>query len=505
MAKRRNPTPAVLVTADDEEVASGNPLPVGPIGAGDSVIGRVKITDGSDVALVDASGNLMVNVAAGGAGDGAILDGVSSSIKATVLDYVSSNPLAVRLTDTGGDYVAAGAGTQYTEDAAAAADPVGSVPMLVRRDTPSATEVSAENDNVAAKGSSAGAQYVELLSGIAKIPGDAANGLDVDVTRSALPSGAATSAKQDSLLAELQLKADLTETQPVSLATVPSHAVTNAGTFVVQENGAALTALQLIDNLVLAEDAAHVTADPGVQALAVRKATPANLSGTDGDYEPLQMSAGRLWVDPSGVTLTVGSHAVTNAGTFAVQVDGAALTSLQLIDDAIVADDAAFTPATTKVMMAGFEADEAAIDSVNEGDGGAARMTLDRKVIVSPHPHTAGGLTIFRSIDIDETEEEVKATAGQLYSIAAFNRTAAPLYLKFYDATAATVVVGTTTPVLTFVVPANADSDGAGFILEKAYGWVFATAITVACTTGIADADTGAPGANDCVINLGYT
>ena len=34
-------------------------------------------------------------------------------------------------------------------------------------------------------------------------------------------------------------------------------------------------------------------------------------------------------------TVTVGSHAVTNAGTFATQIDGAALTSLQLIDDAV--------------------------------------------------------------------------------------------------------------------------------------------------------------------------
>ena len=37
-------------------------------------------------------------------------------------------------------------------------------------------------------------------------------------------------------------------------------------------------------------------------------------------------------------TLTVGSHAVTNAGTFAVQVDGDALTALQLIDDAVYTD-----------------------------------------------------------------------------------------------------------------------------------------------------------------------
>lgn len=39
-------------------------------------------------------------------------------------------------------------------------------------------------------------------------------------------------------------------TQPVSLASVPSHAVTNAGTFATQIDGAALTALQLIDNIV---------------------------------------------------------------------------------------------------------------------------------------------------------------------------------------------------------------------------------------------------------------
>lgn len=117
---------------------------------------------------------------------------------------------------------------------------------------------------------------------------------------------------------------------------------------------------------------------------------------------------------------------------------------------------------------------------------------------------TSGGMSIFRSIDLDESEEEVKATAGQVFSISAFNRTAAPLYLKFYNATAANVTVGTTTPVLTFVVPANADSDGAGFIWNNEIGFAFGTAITVAVTTGVADSDTGAPGANDCIVNIGY-
>lgn len=76
---------------------------------------------------------------------------------------------------------------------------------------------------------------------------------------------------------------------------------------------------------------------------------------------------------------SVPSHAVTNAGTFAVQVDGSALTALQLIDDPVFSDDAAFTPGTSKVNAVGFIADETASDSVDEGDIGAARMTLDRK------------------------------------------------------------------------------------------------------------------------------
>lgn len=41
-------------------------------------------------------------------------------------------------------------------------------------------------------------------------------------------------------------------------------------------------------------------------------------------------------------------------------------------------DDAAFTPATSRVLMVGAEADETSPDAVDEGDGGALRMTLQR-------------------------------------------------------------------------------------------------------------------------------
>jgi len=53
-------------------------------------------------------------------------------------------------------------------------------------------------------------------------------------------------------------------------------------------------------DLAKAEDAAHASGDVGVMGLAVRKATPADSSGTDGDYEPLQMDNGKLWAQVGG-------------------------------------------------------------------------------------------------------------------------------------------------------------------------------------------------------------
>jgi hypothetical protein len=82
-------------------------------------------------------------------------------------------------------------------------------------------------------------------------------------------------------------------------------------------------------------------------------------------------------------TVTVNSHAVTNAGTFATQVDGAALTALQLIDDPVFADDAAFTLSTSKGhVMAGVAVDTDGTDPTSvsaEGDASAVRTDRNRR------------------------------------------------------------------------------------------------------------------------------
>jgi hypothetical protein len=204
--------------------------------------------------------------------------------------------------------------------------------------------------------------------------------------------------------------------------------------------------------------------------------------------------------------LVVGIHPDSVNANGRAAAASSAPVALSNEDKTALVDDAAFTAATSNVNVAGFFADETATDSVDEGDAGAARMTLDRKQIMTLQPHTAGGLTVFRSLDLDETEEEVKATAGCLYKLRLTNRTTSARYVKLYNATAANVTVGTTTPIDTIVVPGGGSADLATVITESfgGVGLTFDTALCLAATTGLADNDTGAPGANDVVATAYY-
>lgn len=88
-------------------------------------------------------------------------------------------------------------------------------------------------------------------------------------------------------------------------------------------------------------------------------------------------------VDGSAVTQPVSASSLplpTGASTLAEQQTQT--TSLQLIDDIVKTDDAAFTPATDKVAVAGFIVDETGTDTLDEGDAGAARVDASRRVLM---------------------------------------------------------------------------------------------------------------------------
>lgn len=116
------------------------------------------------------------------------------------------------------------------------------------------------------------------LEGTAAIPGDATNGLDVDVTR-----------------------------------VIPGTTATALGK---------------------AEDDASASADTGVVVLTVRQDTPAGSTSLDLDYQPLKTdSVGRVWVNASGAAVPVtdnsGSLTVDNA-TLSVVGSGAEATALRV-------------------------------------------------------------------------------------------------------------------------------------------------------------------------------
>tara|TARA_Y100000310_G_C20676415_1_gene813336 strand:+ start:1390 stop:2766 length:1377 start_codon:yes stop_codon:yes gene_type:complete len=90
------------------------------------------------------------------------------------------------------------------------------------------------------------------------------------------------------------------------------------GTLVVQEDGAALTALQLIDNAVDVEDTAAGAADSGLNVLAVRRDADTTLVGTDNDLAQLQVDANgylKVEVFDGGGSHTVDGTITADAGT----------------------------------------------------------------------------------------------------------------------------------------------------------------------------------------------
>jgi|TARA_Y100000296_G_scaffold8879_1_gene10446 hypothetical protein len=151
-------------------------------------------------------------------------------------------------------------------------------------------------------------------------------------------------------------------------------------------------------DLVKLEDTAHSTGDQGVQMLAVRNDTLAALAGTDGDYAPLQVNA------------TGAIYTALSAG------------------GPIHVDDAAFTVGTSELTGVGMLADETAPDSVDEGDIGIPRMTLDRKPYTASIQSHDDAVTAYASVqgaeakDFDGTDLPNEVAEGDVVRLAASRR-----------------------------------------------------------------------------------
>lgn len=107
---------------------------------------------------------------------------------------------------------------------------------------------------------------------------------------------------------------------------------------------------------------------------------------------------------------------------------------------------------------------------------------------------------VFRSLDVDETEEDVYGDHCIVTGWHLANADAATIhYVKFYDGVAATVAVGTDTPVLTIKLNAGG-TDTQNFTS----GIEFPNGVCIAAVTEAADSGTTGAGANEVIANVLY-
>lgn len=278
---------------------------------------------------VDTNGNLNISASISGA-DGAILDGVSSAVRATVQNLAGNKALAVSIQDgTGTQITSFGGGTQYA-NGAVQATPTGTVALgwdgaNVRALSTNSSGVLAVQSHAvtnagtfAVQAAQSGSWTVTGTGGTFPVT-DSGGSLTVDA-----PVGTP-------VFVELSDGVSAITTLPVSLASVPSHAVTNAGTFAVQ-----------------AAQSGTWTVQPGNTA----NTTPWLFSISQG-----------------------GNTAAVNASS-QLSVNCANCSGSGVSQQ----DNTGFTPGTTNMVPIGAEVDDTATTATTENNAGVVRMSTRREL-----------------------------------------------------------------------------------------------------------------------------
>lgn len=456
------------------------------VGLGTSLIhvaGRTAInnTQTATAMLVDAAGHLQVDV---------------QSMPAVSLG--TNNPVSLQTSGTnltsttvGTDqcldvFVQGGvSGTEYTEDAPLnATNPSGGTAILVRADGTSGelpnNVVTDDGDYIANRGTKYGSSYVTTVSSDGKVgvlqgwdyasSNAAAHKIKVDSSGSVHVSVNGTIPVTGTVQADSQGKfydraygsSAAGSSASVAQVDVNSYGQITLGTsYEVGRTGT-------LDSLGITGTKPHVSLSGAIIDSTLEDLTDsAGANHADGDAVQLRVNDnGRLYVEAGNVgvsslpSLPAGGNNIGN-------VDVASLPSL-----------VAGTNVIGKVRQ-----------HTHETDGNAFHSNVNVTATISASQQLGGGGT----------------GQGCLISFVAFNTTSSPIYLKFWNQNYQNVTIGTTVPDMTFLVPSNAGSNGAGFVFSVPGGIHFNVGMTYAATTGIGTSDTTAPPTNGCILNAVFS
>lgn len=289
---------------------------------------------------------------------------------ATLAELGQRGAVDVAIRDSSGNLVETfGGGTQYTEDAAAAANPVGTAVNLIRQDTPAALTTT-DGDNVAQRGTNYGAAFVQIVSSsgsfidsvgggteytqdavapanptggtllgvrrdspssigangdwvaasmdefgrlrsIGTIDGsvevtDGGGSITIDATSLPLPSGAATSAKQDTIISHLDGVEGLLTTIDADTGNIATSVATVAGAVSGTEMQVDVVTLPTATVQGVAANGAAVSGNPVLIAGEDPSGNVARLqTASDGDLLVHQHSAATALADAVSNTMHI--------------------------------------------------------------------------------------------------------------------------------------------------------------------------------------------------------
>ena len=286
-------------------------------------------------------------------------------------------------------------------------------------------------------------------------------------------------------------------TQPVS-GTVTTTPPSNASTNIAQINGVT----PLMGNGATGTGSQRVTIASDNTAFAVNATLSAETTKVIGTVN----QGTSPWVNNTsqinGVTPLMG-NGVTGTGSQRVTIAS---------DNTAFSVNGTLQTQTDTVMVGGVNVKE--INGVTPlmGNGtsgtGAQRVVIASDNTANSNPFlvttvpsaSAGGTTLYTlTLAASTNATNVKASAGQLYSISGFNASSAtPVWISLYN-NAGTPTCGTSI-IQQFLIPGS--TTGTGFVYDFSSPKAFATGIAFCATTGIAG--TGSPAATTYVLNIDY-
>lgn len=271
--------------------------------------------------------------------------------------------------------------------------------------------------------------------------------MQVDVVTSALPTGAATAAKQPALGTAGTASADVITVQ--GIASMTALVVDGSGVTQPVSNAG-------ITTIAGAVSGTEMQVDVVTSALPTGAATAANQTTVIGHLDGVETLLGTIDADTSTLAGAV-------SGT-EMQVD-------------VVAALPAGTNAIGKL---------AANSGVDIGDVDVTSISAGTNLIgdVGIQPRTTNGLDTMNASSSDgstaltSTVQAIKASAGKLYGYYIYNPNSSAQFVQFYNTASGSVTVGTTSPLFMLTIPATSAAN-----LLNDIGITFGTAMSWAATS----------------------